>query len=42
MDSLLVVNVNSKKEGSPLGRALVVKIHSLLELDWEIVVRHSY
>ncbi|MCI08269.1 putative non-LTR retroelement reverse transcriptase [Trifolium medium] len=43
VDSLMVANIlNSNQEGSPMGRALVTKIRALTELDWEVVVRHSY
>jgi hypothetical protein len=33
---------NSNQEGNPMGRTLVTKIQSLLELEWEVIVRHSY
>jgi hypothetical protein len=28
--------------GRPLGGALVMRIRSLLELDWKVVINHSY
>jgi hypothetical protein len=28
--------------GRPLGGALVMRIRRLLELDWEVVINHSY
>ncbi|MCI20119.1 ribonuclease H protein, partial [Trifolium medium] len=28
--------------GRPLGGALVMRIRSLLELEWEVVINHSY
>jgi ribonuclease HI len=43
VDSLLVANVlNSHRCSSPMGRALVAKIRSLIAMDWEVVVKHSY
>ncbi|MCI07370.1 ribonuclease H protein, partial [Trifolium medium] len=43
VDSILVANIiNNNKEGSPTGRDLVRKICSLVSMDWEIMVRHSY
>jgi ribonuclease HI len=43
IDSSLVVNIlNSNKIGSIMGSSLVAKIRRLLQMDCEVVVRHSY
>ncbi|PNY10193.1 ribonuclease H [Trifolium pratense] len=40
VDSLLVANVLNSNQCS--SRALVAKIRSLIAMDWEVVVKHSY
>jgi len=41
--SEMVANVlTSNHKWSPFGRTLVVKIRHLLELEWDVVVHHSY
>jgi len=43
VDSLVVVNcINGNGHGSPSGRSLVFEIQRLINLDWKIVVKHSY
>jgi len=43
VDSLVVANcINGNGHGSPSGGSLVFEIQRLINLDWEIVVKHSY
>jgi hypothetical protein len=43
IDSLVVArNITDNKSSSIIGKSLVERIRRLLELDWEVVVRHSY
>jgi ribonuclease HI len=43
VDSSIVNQVLSKAGyGRPLGMALVMRIRSLLEMEWEVVINHSY
>jgi ribonuclease HI len=43
IDSLEVVNdIRHKKSSRMCGRALVGRICQLMELDWDVVVKHSY
>ena len=43
VDFLVVANcINGKGYGSLSGRSLVFEIQRLINLDWEIVVKHSY
>jgi len=43
VDSLVVVNiVTSGKESNASGRSLVQKIRKLLQMEWEVKVKHSY
>lgn len=43
VDSLVVVNARTQNErGSPMGRSLVEKIRRMIDLEWEVVVKHSY
>jgi len=43
VDSSLPVNIlNINKNESITGSSLVAKIHRLLRIDCEVVVRHSY
>jgi hypothetical protein len=34
--------IRSQWKGSPVGGALIGKIHMILALDWEVMVKHSY
>jgi hypothetical protein len=36
------LNVDSLVVVSPMGQSLVAKILHLLDLEWEVVVNHSY
>jgi len=43
VDSLLVVNIiRSGKESNASGRSLVQNIRQLLQINWEVKVKHSY
>jgi len=43
VDSLAVVNIiTSGKESNASGRTLVEKIRKLLQMEWEVKVKHSY
>ncbi|PNX59520.1 hypothetical protein L195_g059730 [Trifolium pratense] len=43
VDSVIVVgSMTSNRRGSPVGRAIVENIQSLLALDWTVVVHHMY
>ncbi|GAU27609.1 hypothetical protein TSUD_271500 [Trifolium subterraneum] len=43
VDSMVVESVlRMKGRGSPQGRALTSRIRQLLDLEWEVVVKHSY
>ena len=43
VDSLMVVNVLTQNgRGSPMGRSLVEKIRHMIDLEWDVVVKHSY
>ncbi|KAK2432310.1 hypothetical protein QL285_017715 [Trifolium repens] len=43
IDSLEVVNdIRRKKPSQMCGKALVGRICQLVELDWDVVVKHSY
>jgi ribonuclease HI len=43
VDSLLVVKaIKSSKSGSSTSRLLVERICSLLAIEWEVVVHHSF
>jgi ribonuclease HI len=43
IDSLVVVqNIAAKKSNKIVARTLVERIRKLIDLDWEVVVHHSY
>ncbi|PNY08707.1 ethylene responsive transcription factor 1b [Trifolium pratense] len=42
IDSLVVKAIKLHGNESWKGRSCVEKIHSLLALDWEVVIHHSY
>jgi ribonuclease HI len=43
IDSLVVVqNITAKRSNNIVGRTLVERIRKHIDLDWEVVVHHSY
>lgn len=43
MDCLVVANaVILNGRGSLMAQSLIAKIHRLLDLEWEVVVKYSY